>query len=119
MKSPRSVHGYVVSFSIKKVFDQETTRLDVEIILSDESGPSSSLVTLVGSDVRDVRYGDAHQGIDFGAWVFLSIADVSDAGMEGIRFKVANVEQGCPLSFYARSVEVFGRQDVNKDGKAP
>lgn len=63
------------------------------------------------TDVRHVRYGDGHSGVDFGARLFLSVDDVSDAGWEGIRFRAVNVENDCPFSLYCKSFEVLdGRE---------
>ena len=103
-----TVRGYVVTVTIRKVFDEgEAVRFDVEIVLAQEWLHSSPATTVRFTDVRDLRYGDAHEGISLGVWLWLSIVEMSAAGWEGIRFKVDNTEQECTLSLYCRSVEIL------------
>jgi hypothetical protein len=104
---PSLICGYVVSFSIKKIFDAESVRFDLEIALSEEWRPSSSVISAQFTDVRDMRYGSPHEAIDLGANLALSIDDVAERGLERMRFRVFNVEQGCNLSFYCRSFDVL------------
>jgi hypothetical protein len=101
------VRGYVSDFSIKKVFDQDVARFDVELSLSREwrEGPSKTVVRF--TDARNVRYGDPREGIDFGAHVSLVIEDVSNDGWDGIRFRAYEIEGG-GLSLYC------GRFDVEE-----
>lgn len=55
---------------------------------------------------RNVRYGDARDGIDFGDHLLLTVDDVASSGWEGIRFRVHNVEGGA-LSLYCKDFEVL------------
>jgi len=99
--------GYVVSFTIKKIFEENgAASFDVEISLADEWQSPSPTTIVRFSDVRELRYGDTQDGIAFGAKLSLSIDDVSANGWEGIRFRAINVEQGCLLSLYSRALEV-------------
>jgi hypothetical protein len=101
------IRGYVVAFTIRKIFDEgEAVRFDVEIVLAEEWLPSPA-TTVRFTDVRDLRYGNAHEGISLGVCLWLSIVDVSAAGWEGIRFKVVNDEQDCTLSLYCQRVEIL------------
>lgn len=105
--SHRAFQGYMVHFSITKTFDErEFASFDVEIVLATEWKPSSPAVKLRFAGARDVRYGDAHQGIDFGDHLFLSVDDVANSSWEGIRFRVQNVEGGS-LSLYCRDFELL------------
>ena len=99
------VRGYVSDFSIKKVFDQDVARFDVELSLSSEwrAGPSKTVVRF--TDAQNVRYGDPQDGIDFGARITLAIEDVSNNGWDGIRFKAYEIEAG-RFSLYCRHFDV-------------
>src|SRR5687767_3246241 len=102
------IRGYVAAFSIRKAFDdRDVASFDVEIVVAHEWRSSSPTITVRFSDARDIRYGDAHQGIDLGAYLFLNITDVTGAGWDGIRFRADNVEQGCLFSLHCRSFEVL------------
>ncbi len=100
------VRGYVTDFSIKKVFNQGIARFDVEIALSSEWREDAAKTVMRFMDARKVCYGDAHDGINFGAYVCLSVEDVSSDGWDGIRFKADNIEGDCRLSLYCRSFDV-------------
>jgi hypothetical protein len=106
--SHRTFVGYVAHFSITKTFDDRgVASFDVEIVLAAEWQPSSSSTRLRFAGVRAVKYGDGQDGIDFGAYLFLSVTDVADAQWEDIRFEVKNVEHG-QFSLYCRDFEVMG-----------
>src|SRR5262245_41589866 len=99
------VRGYVSDLSIRKVFDQGVARFDVELSLSNEWQGSSGKTVIRFTDVRNVRYGDPREGIDFGAQISLAIEDVSNSGWDGIRFKAYEIEGG-RLSLYCRRFDV-------------
>ena len=99
------VRGYVSDLSIRKVFDQGVARFDVELSLSNEGRESSGKIVIRFTDVRNVRYGDPREGIDFGAHISLAIEDVSNSGWDGIRFKAYETEGG-RLSLYCRRFDV-------------
>ena len=101
------VRGYVSDFSIKKVFDQGVARFDLELSLSREWGEGHAKTVVRFTDVRNVRYGDPRDGIDFGAHVSLAIEDVSNDGWDGIRIRAYEIEGG-GLSLYC------GRFDVEE-----
>ena len=104
-----AIRGYVTRFEIRKVFEAaEAVRFDAEIVLAQEWREASPTTKVQLIDVRDVRYGDPHEGINFGVDLYLSISNVSAAQWDGIRYKVTNVEQGCTLSLYCRDFEILG-----------
>lgn len=99
--------GYLTRFEIRKVFDHAGEgRFDVEIALArDWQGPSPT-TTLRLTDVHDVRFGDPEDGTALGLVLCLRITDVSAAQWENVRYKVANIEPGFPLSIYCRAFSV-------------
>lgn len=103
MNQKHHISGHVETFLIKKVVSEDEVRFDIEIVLSS----SSSNAAVRFSGVREVHYGDPHEGMHFGDYLLLSITDISDAGWDGIRFRVMNVENSCKLSLYCRSFEIL------------
>jgi hypothetical protein len=105
--SHRTFVGYVAHFSITKAFDDRgVASFDVEIVLAAEWGPSSLATKLRFAGARAVRYGEGQDGIDFGAYLFLSVTDVADTGWEGIRFEVKNIEDE-RFSLYCRDFKTI------------
>jgi hypothetical protein len=106
------VRGYVRELSIRKVFDQGIARLDVELSLSKEAGESSGKTVVRFTDARNVRCGDAREGIDVDAHMSLAIEDASDSGSDGIRFKAHDIGGG-RLSLDCRRFDVEEVQAVS------
>lgn len=105
--SHRTFVGYVARFSITKTFDdQGIASFDVEIVLAAEWKPSSLATKLRFVGARAVSYGSGHEGINFGAYLFLNVTDVADVRWEGIRFEVKNVEDE-RFSLYCADFEVM------------
>ena len=101
--------GFLTKFEIEKVFESGLMRLDLTLILAEawEEGAPQTWIQFAG--VQDVRFGDQHDGINFGSQLLLNIADVSGQQWEGIRYRVANLEQDLRLTFYCRSFEKVRR----------
>ena len=105
VENPQVVRGYVSDFSIKKVFDQDVARFDVELSLSPEWRGGSGKIVVRFTDAKNVHYGDLQNGIDFGARITLTIEEVPGDGEDGIRFKAYENEAGS-FSLYCRRFDV-------------
>jgi len=101
--------GYLTKFEMEKVFEAGRMRLDLTLVLAEawEEGAPQTAIQFTG--VQDVRFGDQHEGINFGSQLFLKVSDVSAQQWEGIRYRVANLEQDLRLAFYCRGFEKVHR----------
>jgi hypothetical protein len=98
--------GRAKRVSIERTVDDDgNERVDVELVLEKQPNANSPEVRVKFIGARDIRVGDGHGGVDLGAYFLLSVWDVSRDGWDGVRFRAANLEQGCPFSLYCRTFE--------------
>lgn len=117
---PTLLIGHLARFEITKVFDErDAPRFDVEITLARDYWQPSPVTTLRLTGVRDLRFGDPHEGIVLGIVLCLEIRDVRAAQWDGAHYRVTNVEQGCPLSLYCRTFEVSGSEENQRQPGVP
>ncbi len=102
------VQGYLASFTLRRIFgDDGLAEYEAILVLSDGWLPSSLRTTIRFNHVLDVHYGSHPDGINFGAYLSLAIADFRGSQSNGINFRAVDVEQS-GFSLYCRDFEVLG-----------